>query len=344
MERDDNLKSSKKNCYMHLDAPPNSDCKHAFVKGLSLENSFNPIVGEYNYLFKTQDEKVFVWTHTKDAYSALIIEVQEEIKEKPFWKNLLTVIWLSLSYEEAFEIVFSGDEAFEYKWLYHFDPKKTKLEDAVIYNTPALEKQFITGGRLIKATLLSQIAPVVELLMRDDKAFASISMLKSSFLLHYFCLICEISKNPHPHHPSHEPEIWEQARIIPSMEAAIVQACKSVEAILGKPPNRENRGSVLRHEERWKSLLGIKPEDLFEKANKSFFDFYYDLFFDLRNPSAHSYGDIQFDLERKKTIEAQCFAALIVDAYIQKNTLDLEDAQAKLDFNQEFLKRVSEDM
>jgi len=344
MERDNNLESSKKDCYKHTDTFPNSVCNHAFVRGLSLENSFNPIVGEYNYFFKTQDEKVFVWTHTKDTYSALIIEVQEEIKEKPFWKNLLTVIWLSLSYKEAFEIVFSGEETFKYKWVYHFDPKKTKLRDAIIYDTPALEKQFITDGRLIKANLLSQAAPVVELLMRDDKAFASVSMLKSSFLLHYFCLICELHKNSHPHHPSYEPEIWEQAGIIPSMEAAIVQACKSVEAILGKPPNKEKKGALLRHKRKWIALLGIKPEGLFEKANKSFFDFYYDLFFDLRNPSAHSYGDIQFNLERRKTIEAQCFAALIIDAYIQNNTLDLSDAQEKLDFNQEFLSRVREDM
>jgi len=257
---------------------------------------------------------------------------------------LLTVIWLSLSYEEAFEIVISRDEIFEYKWVYYFDPKKTKVEDAIIYDTPALEKHNITSGRLIKATLLSKIAPVIELLMRDDKAFVAISMLKSSFLMHYFCLICELSKNPHPHHPSYDPEIWEQASIIPSMEVAIVQACKSAEAILGTPPNRENRGSSLRHKERWISLLGIKPEDLFEKANKSFIDFYYDLFSDLRNPSAHSYGNIQFDLEREKTIEAQCFSALIVRAYIQKNALDLKDAQEKLDFNQEFLKRVRKDM
>lgn len=354
MEANEGLKKDVQQWYEHKEEkrkillekyphdPPNSVCNHAYVKGLSIENSFNPTVGEYNYFFKTQDEKVFVWTHTKDTYSALVITVEEKIKEKTFWKDLLTVIRLSLSYVEAFENV--GDGVFEYKWIYYFDRHKTKIENAVFYNTSELDQKFITNGRLIKATLLSQIAPVIELLLRDDRAFVAISMLEASFTTHYICLLCELSKYPYHDHLTEKPEIWEHANIIPSMEVAIVQACRGVEAILGEPPNKDKKSAVFRHKEKWISIVGIHSEDLFEKANKSYLEFYYDLFFELRNPSAHSYGNIQFDLERKKTIQAQCFAALIIRAYVQKNILDVEDAQQKLYFNQEFLKRIPEDM
>ena len=45
--------------------PPNDLCKNAYVKGLLIENSFNPKVGEINELFETEYEKLFVWTMTK---------------------------------------------------------------------------------------------------------------------------------------------------------------------------------------------------------------------------------------------------------------------------------------
>ena len=76
----------------------------------------------------------------------------------------------------------------------------------------------------------------------------------------------------------------------------------------------------------------------------SYWKFYYKLFFDLRNPSAHSYGNIHFELEKAKTVQAQCFAALVVNAYFQKNILELNEAQSKLNFNMDLIARVSENM
>ena len=35
----------------------------AYMKGLLIENSFEPKVGEMNELFEVEHEKVFVWTH-----------------------------------------------------------------------------------------------------------------------------------------------------------------------------------------------------------------------------------------------------------------------------------------
>lgn len=76
----------------------------------------------------------------------------------------------------------------------------------------------------------------------------------------------------------------------------------------------------------------------------SYLDFYYKLFFDLRNPSAHSYGNIHFELEKARTVQTQCFAAFIVSAYFKKNILELNEAQSKLNFNMDLLARVSENM
>ena len=76
----------------------------------------------------------------------------------------------------------------------------------------------------------------------------------------------------------------------------------------------------------------------------SYFDFYYKLFFDLRNPSAHSYGNIHYDLEKSKTVQAQCFAAIIVRDYFQKHILNLSEAQCSLNFNSDLLARVKEEM
>ena len=69
--------------------PPNDVCKTAYMKGLLIENSFEPEVGEMNELFEVEHEKVFVWTHEKDRNSSIIIKVDPEVKDMPFWKSLL---------------------------------------------------------------------------------------------------------------------------------------------------------------------------------------------------------------------------------------------------------------
>lgn len=76
----------------------------------------------------------------------------------------------------------------------------------------------------------------------------------------------------------------------------------------------------------------------------SYLDYYYKLFFELRNPSAHSYGNVHYNLLRKQTVEAQCFAAIVVREYIRTNMADEEQAINSLNFNKELLARVSENM
>lgn len=78
--------------------PPNDVCKDALVKGILIENSFNPKVGELNELFETEYEKLSVWTHDKDENSAIVINVDSTVKDIPFWKNICSIIWLAIQY------------------------------------------------------------------------------------------------------------------------------------------------------------------------------------------------------------------------------------------------------
>ncbi len=321
--------------------PPNEVCKNAYLKGLLIENSFNPKVGEINELFETEYEKLFVWTHDKNENSAIVIDVDSTVKDKPFWKNIGSVMWMAMQYACAFEGISSN--WFEYRWIYYFDPNKN-LSEQVFNNLEKFDGIYLKSGKIIKATDIGNLAPEIELMLRDDKAYTAMMMLCSSFLQLYICLICELSSHPYHDHLSEEPEIWEHAAIIPNMEVAIVQACRSVEGILGEPPNSRKQTSVIKHKEKWIKLTGIDPESIFEKAKMSYLDFYYKLFFDLRNPSAHSYGNINYKLEKSKTVQAQCFAAIVVRDYFYKHKLDLDEAQKKLKFNFNFLDRIREDM
>lgn len=72
--------------------PPNDVCKMAYMKGLLIENSFEPKVGEMNELFEVEYEKVFVWTHEKDRNSSIIIKVDPAVKAMSFWKNIASIM------------------------------------------------------------------------------------------------------------------------------------------------------------------------------------------------------------------------------------------------------------
>lgn len=317
--------------------PPNEVCQNAYIKGILVENSFKPQVGEINSLFETEHEKIFVWTHDENKYSSIVIEVNSTVKEMPFWKNIANIIWMSLQYAKSFEGITSYE--YDYKWIYYFDSNKN-LSNQIFEKLTMFEEANLTCGNVFKATDIAELSPEIELLLRDDKAYTALMMLCNSFLQHYICLICELSSNPYHDHLSEKPEIWEHASIIPNMEAAIVQACRSVEGILGEPPNSKKQAAVLRHKGKWMELTDIDPDSIFEKAGVSYLDFYYTLFFDLRNPSAHSYGNIHYDLEKVKTVQAQCFAAIIVRGYINKHILSLDEAKTKLKFNSDLLSRV----
>ena len=320
---------------------PNEVCKHAFISGISIENSFRPKVGDFNYLFSTDYENIYIWTYKKRTNSALVSIVNPLVKEKPFWKTSGRLIQLAVSFDESFESIAKPTE---YKWMYYFSPARSTFDEIVFYDLSGSDRLLLPSGRIYKATEIAKVASIIEVFERDDRAYNAVSLVQSAFNLHWCCLICELSAHPYHDHLAEEPKLWDQADWLQNLEMSIVQSCRAVESILGEPPNRKKATSVFRHRDRWKSEIGIDPDEPFEKAGKSYLDYYYELFFTLRNPSAHSYGNIHYDLERKMAVEAQCFAAIVLRKYIDKHALPNEAALEKLRFNHEFLSKVQDDM
>ena len=320
---------------------PNEASKHAIIHGYCIENSFAPHVGEYNYLCSIGYENLYIWTHTKNTRSVLVSEVSLEVKQQPFWKTASYLILLSYYFARSFESA-TVDNIPDYEWMYYFDPSKSKIKDIVFRDCSELDREFISTGLEIKATDLARLSPIIELLNRDDKAYTAMSLLFTAFCTHPCCLICEMGQHPWHDHLSEEPEIWNQAAILPSLEVAVVQSCRAVEAIIGEPPNHKSQSKVFAHKQHWERTIGINPDTTFAKANTTYLEFYYKLFHDLRNPSAHSRGNIHFDLARKRAVEAQCFAADIIRRYVKVNAKNHEAALELLHFNKELFDRVSE--
>lgn len=322
---------------------PNDACRNAFIYGIPIENSFGPKVGEYNFLCQIGNESLFLWTYKDNTNSGIVSQVDIAVKDNDFWKTAGNLIWLANVYYHAYEGI-STEFIPDYKWMYYFDPSASTVDSTVFYGLSDLERNFISSGTILKATDIANYAPLLDLLLRDDRAFTALSLVCTAFCTHSCCLICEMSERPWHDHVTEEPKKWEQANILPSLEVAIVQSCRAVEAIIGEPPNRKKEAKVTKHKQHWIDTVGIDPDTLFAKAGKSYLDFYYELFFELRNPSAHSYGNIHFDLKRKRTVEAQCFAAIIIREYITKHVLDYDVAIERLKFNKSLLGRVSDKM
>lgn len=304
-------------------------------------------MGDFIDFFEIEHERVYLWTPKKDEYSILVVGASEEVKDRKCWITLASLMELARCLWTSFERNLS-DARISYQWVYYFDPY-VDIENSTFYGMKMggpnlLELMKFSSGIVLSALEIAEMAHIIEFLNRDEVAYTATAALQSSFSSHYCCLICETGSYAYHDHLAQEPELWEYVSEIPKMEIAIVQACRAVEAILGKPPSSEKSARVLDRKEKWRKLLGFDPDLTFEKAQISFFDFYYRLFDKLRNPSAHSYGKIHYDLLNRSKVEAQCFAAKILFEYIKTNAMDNTSACEKMLFNRELLSRVSKQM
>ncbi|WP_100012313.1 hypothetical protein [Lentibacillus sediminis] len=315
---------------------PNKSCHHAIISGIKTDNSTGFNVGDYTPLLKSEFEKIFIWTHTKNNYSSIVSEVSTDIKNISYWKNMGYILELTLTYYYAFEHASN----MKYHWIYYFNSLKTIEESEFKVSDHLYEGTF--NGSIQKVSFFKEIIPLIELLLRDDKFYTALSIFKNSVDHHWFCFVCELSRSGTKKHPSHEPMLWEEAEMIPKMEAALVQSCRAVEAILGKPGKKDDKAKVIRAKERWRSLINLEPNDAFYKKNISYFDYYYELF-ELRNISAHSFGELPFSVSRKLTIEAQCFSYQVLEAYMDKHMKSVEEASKELQLNEGLINRDPND-
>lgn len=304
---------------------PNKQCNTAVFSGV-LYQSEEPLEnGYFDRLLSTNYEEVYIWK-AEHSYAYLVSKVNSKVKDLDIWKTCGLMISISFVWSKGFE---HSTDNIGYNWVYRFDKNQEKSELDFYENDSIFE---IDNGVCISNRDLVNMIRLIALLEKDDALFNSIINFHSSMQLCYTCLICELSDRAYKMHPSHEPRLWEKMPLYNNFETAIVLACKSVENILGKPPRKDNPGSVEKFKCKWLKQLEINPDDQFEKGECSYFDFYYRLF-SLRNDSAHANYKEAFDLERRNTIESQCFAAILLFDYINKNLPSFEDSSALLKLN-----------
>ena len=310
-----------------IDAP-NKVLKHALVEGIGISNDFILDKGDYFEFFSIGHEKFYCWTNQIDEYSKLVVEVNPAVKENNLWKTAISI--LELAFIMASEL--ESKHEFTYDWVYRFNPSEPI--EKLHYLKDRLHVLNPISVRRVRE--FSDISILIELLFRDDKFFIACQNIIAAKENHDFCQICALTPEHLRKHVDHEPEIWEKINLLPIMEAAIVQATRSVEAILGKPGKRDTTTKLIRTKERWSENILLNPYDEYKLTGQSFLDYYYKLF-GIRNNSAHSFGELSFHMQRQETIEAQSFAWLVIASYYDKNSIEENDALESLNFNRELL-------
>lgn len=281
----------------------------ALISGISFSNRFDLQKNNLCPFFNIGKEEAYLW-NAKDQPSLnyLIVKIDKSITKVNIWKTLSSIIEFTLSNHSWFEY---GNEC-DYHWIKNFDPKLTTkqlefIEDSIEESEGYGLYSSRFSGTVKEIDFIRNYAPFIELLFRDETFYVMWMNLYSAFKNHYFCLICAYEKEGYRMHPNHEIPIWQRSQAIPAMEIGILQSTRAVESALGKPGKKEVKRKYERVLDRWKNTVDIDPNSKFFLADKSYIDYYYELF-DIRGAAAHSLGSFPYELRRKNAIKAQGFA------------------------------------
>lgn len=306
--------------------PPNAACRHAMVDGIFVQNSSMPAAGDYRPLFVFGSERIHVWTPGRDEYSVLVSEVDPSVKSVT-WKTFKSALRISAALTSSFESLLE----LEYRWIYRFDPKTSRAEQEWL--DPDGEPLMLQQGEVRSIRYLHDSATIFELLRRDDRFYTAAQNMLTAVDNHWFCQTCALQSPDRRRHANHEPPIWEFVSAIPRMEVAIVQVTRAVEAILGKPGNREDPKKLARVKARWRSAIALDPDERFDNAGTTHLNYYYELF-ETRGRAAHSLGNLPFSVSRELTILAQSFAWQVLLSYFKRNSVSLVEAAKILEFEE----------
>jgi hypothetical protein len=320
--------------------PPNAKSRHAVLLGILCDNGRGPVfdvsrgprVGEYRRVFTYGPENIYVWTHMTNEYSLLISHLHSVPPSSTIWRTAGAALRIAYALTKRLE----HDIEPEYAWVYYFSPSKAWND------LHFLEPETTWHGAIESLRYWADAAPILELLQRDERFYVAAQNTVSSAKLHSFCLTCALSRQEAVPHPNHEPPAWALVAQLPDMEAAVVQATRAVEAILGKPGSRDTPQKVARAVDRWKAVLDLEPFDDFYVGKQPYFHYYYEMF-ELRNASAHSLGVLPASFRRQLAIRAQTFAWLIVLSYFRRRSIARDAAMKSLRFNRTLLGSISED-
>jgi len=315
---------------MYPPNPPNESCHIALINGILFSNETGLRHHDFLPYFRVGFETAYVWTHTQNRSSSLVVDVDVSVNSQIVWRNLASILELTIAISSSFENIADCD----YDWIYSFNPKKLIKENKFL----RLDNVGRLSGSHHRLSFLANHAPLIELLYRDERFYVMCMNLLTSFNNHHFCLICAFEKNGYQMHPNHELPRWQVAQAIPQMEVAIVQATRAIEAVLGKPGKRDVQSKYQRTLDRWQNSIDLEPIGIFDVAQKSNIDYYHEMF-GFRGDAAHSLGSFPYELSRRLTIEAQCFAWVVMESYYQKNALNGIAAREALNFNSDLIER-----
>ena len=315
---------------------PNTECHHAMLKGIAFENQAwkgasqggFPAKGDRLDFFRFGPEAASLWTHQDDEHTLLLVEVDQTDIPSNLWRTLASSMAVSVGLSSMQE----SSPEIEYAWIYRFDPNIPVTEQERLAGDDPL---ILTNRSIYRIESWFEQARILEVLLRDEKFFVAAQRLCDSFRSHWFCLECALRPVEHRRHHHPEPDAWSMVSQIPRMENAIVQATRAVEGLLGKPGQNQTRTR-----DRWKRELPLPPDDIFDLAGKSYFDFYYDLF-EVRNDSAHGFGAFSATLTRFNAVTAQTFAHLVVKSRFDREVCTDEEAHHRLAFNASLMTNIS---
>lgn len=309
--------------------PPNEKCHHALINGVLFYKTAGFKIHDFFPYFRVGNETANIWVHSNDFNPALLVDVDILATPQNIWRSLSSILELTIAISSSFEHI----DNYDYDWIYNFNPHKSLAENEFL-NSENIDR---LSGSVHPLSYFAELAPLIELLYRDERFYVMCMNLLASFNNHHFCLICAFEKDGYQKHPSHELPPWQAAQAIPKMEVAIVQATRAVEAVLGKPGNRDVDAKYKRILKRWNDAIDLEPDSSFDLTSKTNIDYYFDLF-SIRGEAAHSLGSFPYQLSRQLTIEAQCFAWIILNSYYSKNSLSKVDARNAINFNSNLIK------
>ncbi|WP_298529501.1 hypothetical protein [uncultured Christiangramia sp.] len=305
------------------DDAPNDVLNHAKIDGIAFFADEVLAKGDFFPFLRIGSEQFFVWVYEEDTEAYLISEVNSEVKNYKVWKTGVSILEAALTLMVSLEGIFELD----YNWIYRFN-----------IHTPLDKLHYLknqefnySSSSIRRITDIEEAIRLIELLHSDDNFFIASQNIIHAKKSHDFCQICALTPEHARKHKHYEPEIWEQINWIPKMEIALVQATRAVESLIGKPGKNEKR-----IRQRWVDKLNLDPDESFKLADKSYLEYYYDLF-QIRGSAAHSLGKISFEITRTITIQAQSFAWIIINRYYEKKSLDKETALNKMCYNPSFI-------
>jgi hypothetical protein len=146
--------------------PPNSDCYHALITGVLIENGTLPRKGDYRYLMSWGLEKIYLWTHTANSETGLVSEVGVSIKEQNVWKSFASSIRIAIGLASVLETSLEV----EYHWIYRFDPAND-LQKQDFQNKSRHTGLGMSVIKKIRDIYL--MSPILELLDRSESFFVA---------------------------------------------------------------------------------------------------------------------------------------------------------------------------